>query len=128
MSDDLKRAKEIYSKLGSGSIRDTDSIAKALFEERARTLKEQGTAHMCRDGHDIIRHNDSEHEMCPLCRSMRETEIERERTLNSEAVQELLATNKEVMHILRSGSRIHESLWIKWQYDLEKFQQFKDGK
>lgn len=25
-------------------------------------------AHMCRDGHIEIGHNDSEHELCPLCR------------------------------------------------------------
>jgi hypothetical protein len=25
-------------------------------------------AHMCRDGHVEIYHNDSSHEMCPLCR------------------------------------------------------------
>ncbi len=25
-------------------------------------------AHMCRDEHEQIGHNDSEHEMCPLCR------------------------------------------------------------
>lgn len=27
-------------------------------------------AHMCRDGHVQIGHNDSEHEQCPLCRAM----------------------------------------------------------
>jgi hypothetical protein len=27
-------------------------------------------AHMCRDGHEQIGHNDSEHEMCPLCRAL----------------------------------------------------------
>ncbi len=26
-------------------------------------------AHMCRDGHQQIGHNDSEHERCPLCRA-----------------------------------------------------------
>jgi len=32
-------------------------------------------AHMCRDGHIEIGHNDSSHEICPLCRAR--TEIER---------------------------------------------------
>lgn len=27
-------------------------------------------AHMCRDGHQQIGHNDSEHEQCPLCRAI----------------------------------------------------------
>lgn len=26
-------------------------------------------AHFCRDGHEPIWHNDSEHEICPLCRA-----------------------------------------------------------
>lgn len=31
-------------------------------------------AHMCRDGHPQIGHNDSEHEMCPLCREVARSE------------------------------------------------------
>lgn len=30
------------------------------------------TVHICQDGHAPIRHNDSEHEMCPLCRALAE--------------------------------------------------------
>lgn len=26
-------------------------------------------SHMCRDDHEQIGHNDSEHEMCPVCRA-----------------------------------------------------------
>ncbi len=43
-------------------------------------------ARMCRDGHEEIGHNDSEHEMCPLCRAIADTRIaviaERERILD----------------------------------------------
>jgi len=29
-------------------------------------------AHVCQDGHELIGHNDSEHELCPLCRMNQE--------------------------------------------------------
>jgi hypothetical protein len=31
-------------------------------------------AHFCADGHQPIGHNDSEHELCPLCRALNEIE------------------------------------------------------
>jgi hypothetical protein len=35
-------------------------------------MKSDTPAHMCRDGHTQIWHNDSEHELCPLCRAERQ--------------------------------------------------------
>jgi len=43
-------------------------------------------AHMCRDGHTEIRHSDSEHEMCPLCRALGELDNARERIAEAETL------------------------------------------
>jgi len=33
-------------------------------------------AHVCQDGHQAIGHNDSEHELCPLCRMNLESDVQ----------------------------------------------------
>ena len=49
-------------------------MARALLAALGRP----GYAHMCRDGHVQIGHNDSEHEMCPLCRALADRDHWRE--------------------------------------------------
>ena len=49
----------------------------AALEQEVRTgMNMYRYAHMCRDGHQQIGHNDSEHEMCPLCRALALCKIE----------------------------------------------------
>ena len=48
----------------------------ALEQEVRTEMNMFRYAHMCRDGHQQIGHNDSEHEMCPLCRALALCKIE----------------------------------------------------
>jgi hypothetical protein len=47
--------------------------------EAERERRGHTYAHMCRDEHVEIGHNDSESEMCPLCRAISRRDAERER-------------------------------------------------
>lgn len=40
------------------------------MNDPVRSRPESTYAHMCRDGHDQIGHNDSSSEMCPMCRAI----------------------------------------------------------
>lgn len=44
-----------------------DAHEQYMAEIAAQEREWMTFAHMCRDGHVIIGHNNSEHEMCPLC-------------------------------------------------------------
>lgn len=46
------------------------SHTKAEWARRAEEAEAKQYAHMCRDGHAEIAHNDSSDERCPLCRSL----------------------------------------------------------
>lgn len=47
------------------------NLMQAAADEikRLRAEKKPTYAHMCRDGHVEVGHNDSGHEQCPLCRA-----------------------------------------------------------
>lgn len=50
-------------------LRTASEIEAERKHRKATNTPAYPYAHMCRDGHVMIGHNDSEHEQCPLCRA-----------------------------------------------------------
>ena len=61
-----------YDSEHSLTPRQVAHIKKCLVAPLIAAAEERGRkySHMCRDGHEEIGHNDSEHELCPLCRAL----------------------------------------------------------
>lgn len=62
-----------------------DAQAARIAELEHELSSPEITPHWCRDEHVIIRHRDSEHERCPLCRANDELAAEREKREKAEA-------------------------------------------
>lgn len=62
---------------------------------------EKNYAHMCRDGHVQIGHNDSEHEQCPLCRAqaalVRSADFSDGRDLSGKEAEDMAWTAKAAL-------------------------------
>src|SRR5262245_7030366 len=64
-------------------------------------------AHMCRDEHIETGHNDSEHEMCPLCRALAENEqVRGERDSHWEVIKDAAAQIERLRAIERAAKLV----------------------
>lgn len=59
-------------------MQDNSVLSKQVADLQAQIAqaKRHSYAHMCRDEHEQIGHNDSEHELCPMCRMKNELEAQ----------------------------------------------------
>lgn len=73
IEEHLKRIETALRIPFRSTVANTEALESltALRKQIAEMERKQ-YAHMCRDGHQQIGHNDSEHERCPLCRVMDE--------------------------------------------------------